>query len=101
MTAEVLIASAEAGVSEIRHHNSGISEDAVPLKPYFISRGCPLRISRKTSGRGFIINSSDHVFRMEYQLKEGDVQVGPRADYIPPGGCKEIGAGPGVDWLVH
>ena len=83
----------------------GMGESATPINgnmPPFFEGECSkmqsFRINRNKPGKAFIINLGGEPVHVTYE-KDG-APVGPETDYIQPGGCKEIGGGPGVTWIL-
>ena len=60
-------------------------------------------VKQSPSSKSYILNTSNYAVFMNYYIKSetGDeISVGPTADAILPGQFKEVGAGPGVVWLI-
>ena len=76
-------------------------DDVVPLKAWDSvtahNAGMTPRIVRREPGRGYAINEGPATLRIAY-VHQGE-HVGPIADYLAPGECKELGLGKNVEWV--
>ena len=61
-----------------------------------------LHIRRGSSAptTGFVLNCGPGTVHVRYFKADEDMFVGPSTDYLLPGQFREIGAGPGVEWVL-
>ena len=75
----------------------------IPLEPELIAvwhMGGDMRLSRVQDGTAFLLNLGYKPLRLSYYVKDKALPVGPKHEYLMPQQFRELGLGPGIEWVV-
>lgn len=103
MSTVIRVVSTDRGVFGAVHPRPDEADLTRPLEPWdevcAHPEGSPTPLVRLLPGRGYAINEGPCTVRVRYRHR--GAFVGPRADFILPGACKELGLGRNVEWLFE
>ena len=101
MPAAVVVSAEAPDAFEIRQYEGPSAwRPAGQFKCAAVSKTSYLRIRRLGAGVWFVLNCGPGPVHVTYRTGEDDF-VGPTTDYLLPGQFREIGAGPGVEWMLE
>lgn len=104
MTAAIVISAAREAAFEVRDYEGPRAwRPSGKFHCRGIGKSNYLRIRRfaDSDATGFVLNCGPGTVHLTYRRADGVEHVGPGTDYILPGQFREIGCGPGVEWMLE